>query len=414
MTATSSIQADIASTSKSSSPGSTEHGATVTPNGSRTQSPCGSSSTANDLGSDSASDRFEGYRPSLNITAQPLQPASASPLSSAVTAASSAGSNSAYSPLFDPTGLQFGSPGTSPGSTGRRERSRTHNSSLGYDSQSLYVDSGYDSPTMSTAMANRRKQSLTGLGSGSDGFNPASAAGGGRSVSHNHPPVSHLPDNLDRDFTRSVAGRKSSHRTSIVPGATPTTDEYARIIMQSRTAKMRKWAHTRDDASAGSSGTISGSVASTFARRPSDDTASYESGQSNSPAALKRRGIPVDFRAPTGSESAMSEADITDPHRGDVGSLSDGEAMLRANSSGVTKEIEWVDWLDEYRKLKEAKLQQEQAAAKEAVVSDIQPPPAKGFDVDVKAAEDARIMPPPPLPNRTDAKGKGKAPGRCS
>lgn len=405
------IPADIASTSKSSSPGSTEHGATVTPVGSRTQSPSGSSGTANDVGSDFASERFEGYHPRLNITAQPLTASSASPLSSAVTAPSSTGSGSAYSPLFDPASLQFGSPSTSPGSSGRRERSRTHNSSLGYDSsQNQYFDSGYDSPTTSTVLFNRRKQSLTGLATASENFASPVPGPAGRSVSHTHPPVSQMPDNLDRDFTRSVAGRKSSHRTSIVPGATPTTDEYARIIMQSRTAKMRKWAHSRDDASIGHSGTISGSVASTFARRPSDDTASYESGQSNSPAALKRHGIP-DFRAPAGAEdSAMSEADITDPHRteGDIGgSLSDGEAMLRANSSGVNKEIEWVDWLDEYRKLKEAKLLQEQAATQVATAS----LPSEQVQ-DVKAAEDARIMPPPPLPNRADAKGKARAPSK--
>jgi serine/threonine-protein kinase RIM15 len=49
-----------------------------------------------------------------------------------------------------------------------------------------------------------------------------------------------------------------------------------------------------------------------------------------------------------GEDGTIEEADITQADAGDFG------------VAGGNKEFEWVDWLDEYRKLKEAKLRSEQ------------------------------------------------------
>ena len=153
--------------------------------------------------------------------------------------------------------------------------------------------------------------------------------------------------NLDSpQFPSSLAARKAANRTSVTPSTLPITDEYAQIIMQSRTAKMQKWK--------GSPAVGSTSAAATL------DLASP-------------------FRPPI--PSFESEADITD---------SQDQEPSRAdpipNIGTSSKEIEWVDWLDEYRRLKEAKLRSESEKQQEKT--------------------DAEMMPPPPLPL---AKGKGKA-----
>ena len=71
----------------------------------------------------------------------------------------------------------------------------------------------------------------------------------------------------------------------------------------------------------------------------------YESGKMPGREGLIRNPItPFD-------EEDVKEADSTP------------EATPEFGVGGQVKEIEWVDWLDEYRKMKEAKLRAEQAAA---------------------------------------------------
>ena len=82
------------------------------------------------------------------------------------------------------------------------------------------------------------------------------------------------------------------------------SDEYAQIIMQSRTAKMKKWKGSELQLSPG----------------------------------RRRARLP-----------SFDEADITD------------SLGLLPGAGSTNKEIEWVDWLEDYRKMKEAKLAAEQA-----------------------------------------------------
>lgn len=144
---------------------------------------------------------------------------------------------------------------------------------------------------------------------------------------------------------RGGRGLLAAHRTSVAPtgglgastgaggaGAAENTDEYAQIILASRNAKMRKWK------------TSTGSSNDGHAR----------SGSWAGEGGPMRRGMPS-----FGEEGELvQEADIT---------AADGIGF----GIGVgNKEFEWVDWLDEYRKMKEAKLRAERSEANEGVAED--------------------------------------------
>jgi hypothetical protein len=99
---------------------------------------------------------------------------------------------------------------------------------------------------------------------------------------------------------------------SIAPtGTSDSTDEYAQIIMSTRNAKVRKWRPASPAPEAGGSGIKSWSLAG---------------GRNNSTL---------------GEQTEDGGED---------------EAEQETWTGGPPKEIEWVDWLDEYRKMKEAKL----------------------------------------------------------
>lgn len=152
-------------------------------------------------------------------------------------------------------------------------------------------------------------------------------------------------------LTRRQQGRgllASSNRTSVVPpGAAAvsneSTDEYAQIILASRSAKMRKW-------------------------KTSNPAIGFDSiyGQARGEVG-SRKGIPAfgDDEGESGEEVDVRRQDGIE------------ELGLAA---GADKEIEWVDWLDEYRKMKEAKLQAEQAALREEMAEQDEPksPDEKG------------------------------------
>jgi hypothetical protein len=131
--------------------------------------------------------------------------------------------------------------------------------------------------------------------------------------------------------------RHAVHRTSIVPGDLPSTDEYAKILFQSRNAKMRKWK------------TGSGSDSGSPTPRSWERSAAVGGGGGGAGGLSASSGLPG-RQKDQGEE--VQEVDITD---------GDGEssrpALNRTPSShlGTSNEIEWVDWLDEYRKMKEAK-----------------------------------------------------------
>ncbi|GAA5875846.1 hypothetical protein JCM16303_004019 [Sporobolomyces ruberrimus] len=104
-----------------------------------------------------------------------------------------------------------------------------------------------------------------------------------------------------------------NHRLSIAPtGASDSTDEYAQIILSTRNAKVKKW-------------------------RP------VSPAQEPAPQS----GIKSWSLAGGRNNSTLGE------QTEDGG---DDEAEPEGWTGGPPKEIEWVDWLDEYRKMKEAKL----------------------------------------------------------
>lgn len=103
------------------------------------------------------------------------------------------------------------------------------------------------------------------------------------------------------------------------------TDEYAQIISSSRTAKMKKW------------------KSPTSNKMFDQNTASsWDSGKS-----FRRKPIPT-FSEMVGEREDHDRGENEE-------SLGFGNSF-DTNSGGVTREIEWVDWLDEYRRMKEAKL----------------------------------------------------------
>lgn len=90
----------------------------------------------------------------------------------------------------------------------------------------------------------------------------------------------------------------------------------------------------------------------------------------------------------------MGEADIADGPN-EVASYSDSEYVgSPGHAFGGPKDIEWVDWLDEYRKLKDAKIKEQE-----------DPPTSEST---TQAQADAKAMPPPPPPIHSD-KGKARA-----
>lgn len=141
---------------------------------------------------------------------------------------------------------------------------------------------------------------------------------------------------------------KQSHRLSAQPilhGTLPTEDEYARIIMQSRSAKMKKWKGTSK----------TGLDANTDFAPFHDNGGASSSLSAPRSGHVKRGNMAFDEDAPF---QDPQEADIADQERGsdllsDFGHHGD---MTRHSSSTSASNVEWVDWLDEYRKMKEAKV----------------------------------------------------------
>ncbi|KAK4700084.1 serine/threonine-protein kinase RIM15, partial [Phenoliferia sp. Uapishka_3] len=202
-------------------------------------------------------------------------------------------------------------PATSSAGFAKRDRSR-----------SVYLPS-----TSSLSIATRNAATGKSLAGAQDlGVSPLSVGVSPLSFpSGSAPPGTHGSLNLDSSASVSRQqgrGLLAAHRTSVAPSSTidvpENTDEYAQIILASRDAKMRKW-----KTSTSSIGTVG-----------------FEAALGSlSSEAFSRRPIP-NFD----EEGEPDEADITSNDGADFG------------VGGVNKEIEWVDWLDEYRKMKLAKL----------------------------------------------------------
>ncbi|CAO1620589.1 unnamed protein product [Parajaminaea phylloscopi] len=134
------------------------------------------------------------------------------------------------------------------------------------------------------------------------------------------------------------------------------TDEYARIIMQSRSAKMQKWRTP-------TSSSLRRSRSPDKGADPTADAAMDRSRELHSPSTLSNAARKNSDLARRGTISGLPDRfrAYRDSNIGD--DSIDDDAALRIDALtdlGVSGEIEWVDWLDEYRKMKEAKLRSEQ------------------------------------------------------
>ena len=215
-------------------------------------------------------------------------------------AQSTSSSGSAFAPLF-PTSLN--TPPLS-GPTHTRDRSRSIAVPFGSSSFAL-PDKASSPPTFSSSFI-------------SDASAPAGLS---VSISTSSPlarRAHQASESISSGFGNAApfqsGSRLATHRMSLAPttglGAPGDgTDEYAQIIMSTRNAKMRKWKGSGPAVSTLEAGTVG--AGSTF--------------------------------VPASGEGDGVEA---------------GDRDTAAHSE--TREIEWVDWLDEYRKLKEAKLRADQ------------------------------------------------------
>ncbi|PWN29826.1 hypothetical protein BDZ90DRAFT_278074 [Jaminaea rosea] len=151
------------------------------------------------------------------------------------------------------------------------------------------------------------------------------------------------------------------------PATHPGTDEYAQIILQSRNAKMQKWRVPSATLADDSMIEDPDESVRDLQRQRQTTAVSAGGGAAASGTPLGRRGttlgLPERFR--TYRDARADESLDADESR----SAAQAFAGFSGDSAG---EIEWVDWLDEYRKMKEAKLQSEREseAVGEAVGED--------------------------------------------
>ena len=273
-----------------------------TPQGTRAPSPASESPSASEgkrsqgPSKDSSATSSRRGSAEKGITSPPL----ASPVFIPGHTSSALGSSSsAFSPLFP-----FPSSPSTSASPRARDRAR-----------SVYVPSSSADP-FRNAIASSSKPSKHhdfAISPHNRGSSPLSLPGTSRIPTQSISPT---------DLT-TTRGDVSANRTSSIPvvsSALPeSTDEYAQIILASRSAKMRKWK----------------------ASNPTTSTAVYDPSTWESSDYVSRRPIP-NFGE---GEGVTNEG---------------GEVDLDAVGGSGKKEVEWVDWLDEYRKMKEAKLKAEE------------------------------------------------------
>lgn len=169
---------------------------------------------------------------------------------------------------------------------------------------------------------------------------------------------------------------------SASPGRS-STDEYARIIVQSRNAKMQKWKANSQRTGSSPPPTSGYFMPQSQDNRPRFDRSSSQeagilSADDNflvragppSGSTLNRRDTAIGLsglrHSPLASSSPKGNADSNAadssgqfPNFSQTAGGSDfGSPNLGSDGDG-SREIEWVDWLDEYRKMKEAKLRSE-------------------------------------------------------
>ncbi|CBQ71694.1 related to serine/threonine protein kinase [Sporisorium reilianum SRZ2] len=147
------------------------------------------------------------------------------------------------------------------------------------------------------------------------------------------------------------------------------TDEYARIIVQSRNAKMQKWR-------AQNPSRLGQQQAGRRNETANLDTAwqnQAEVPRSAGPTSLARRGTTIGLQRDSGLLGApwpTRRGSAVDSNDSIESQLDEEEDSQRGLESSAFAEFEWVDWLDEYRKMKEAKLQSEREEAEAQVAGE--------------------------------------------
>ncbi|KAJ1587796.1 hypothetical protein NDA12_000795 [Ustilago hordei] len=145
------------------------------------------------------------------------------------------------------------------------------------------------------------------------------------------------------------------------------TDEYARIIIQSRNAKMQKW-RAQNPSRLGSQPAARRNEAATgldsawLARDTNNADMPLTPGQTS----LARRGTTIGLQRNSsmlGAPMPTRRGSVVDSNDSIESQLDEEEDSHRGLQSSAFAEFEWVDWLDEYRKMKEAKLQSEREEA---------------------------------------------------
>lgn len=293
--------------------------------------------------------------------------------------------DSAFSPVFPFVSASGGSPQVA---KHRRDRSRSNFSaaSLGSAEASTWGRPPGDdlsvSPHSSATGASSLHPSLPShLGSGLHASTSLRAPSN-RAVSVGNPPpgLSNRPsDELHRRLSTSVNERRAlqQHRTSVAPGSGPSTEDFARIITQSRTAKLNKWGRPGSSEGSGAQTPMPG-----WGKPTSTGSLGVAEGLRTRPTGLggppdRRMGIP-DFSSlgplpatpkdEAGPPSLLAishahgAASETDLDHSDIGSSERGTAAY--STAEPSKEIEWVDWLDDYKKMKDAKLKIEETLEK--------------------------------------------------
>lgn len=145
---------------------------------------------------------------------------------------------------------------------------------------------------------------------------------------------------------------KENRRISINPGPSGI-DDYARIIVQSRNAKMQKWRAASKQQPPFSGNELRRRL--TLGGEGSQRETSSSSRTLLQPWNQSGTGM---LRASSGDHlPSQSATPNVSPAASD--SIHEAHNTQQLDLAAGSREIEWVDWLDEYRKMKEAKLQSE-------------------------------------------------------
>uniref|UniRef100_V5GND5 Response regulatory domain-containing protein n=1 Tax=Kalmanozyma brasiliensis (strain GHG001) TaxID=1365824 RepID=V5GND5_KALBG len=173
------------------------------------------------------------------------------------------------------------------------------------------------------------------------------------------------------------------------------TDEYARIIIQSRNAKMQKW-RAQNPSRLGPQQPVrrndADTIESAWLSRNRTEQTQEEDAMPSGPTSLARRGTTIGLQrdaSHTGAPMPTRRGSAVDSNDSIESQLDEEEDQQRGLESSAFAEFEWVDWLDEYRKMKEAKLQseREEAEAQAAAEADTSVAVRKA-----SAADDADIV----------------------